>query len=182
MKSLKNLLMIALLSTGLLSTTSLLAQDSKTAVQVVSITIPTIALVDIEGPTTVTLSLASTGEAGEDYIFTGDSSQWLNYTSLVSTSGTNDVSASINNLIDGIDVNITMGNAAGSGAGTRGTTTGKQTITTSATKLIDGIKSCYTGNGTNNGHQIIYGISINDLTKVKSLSGSVTVTYTITEN
>lgn len=86
----------------------------------------------------------------------------------------------------GMVLKVTAGAAAGSGDGTLGGTAGVVTLDGTAQNVVTAIGSCYTGDGTTNGHQLTYALEldaggnyadldINDATTLE-------ITYTLTDN
>ncbi|TXH20491.1 MAG: hypothetical protein E6Q95_05650 [Chitinophagaceae bacterium] len=103
---------------------------------------------------------------------------WLNYTSALA-SGSRHITARISATIPGVDIKLTAGAATGIGAGTRGVSTGQKILTTTNQTIISGIGGAFTGNGSSNGHQLIYTLGINNYTQLIKTNTSITVTYTI---
>lgn len=168
--------------------------DTYEASHTVTVEIPEIAIVDIEGSSTaLSLAPAFSGEAGEGLDFTAASAKnqalWLNYTSIVTATGS-DVERTISvevtggSIPAGVNINLTAANP--SGTGTVGSTTGAVVLSDqSAQTVIDGIGSCYTGDGTSVGSNLQYSLSESTLGGFSNLvesSSSLTVTYTISDN
>ncbi|MCF6332238.1 MAG: hypothetical protein L3J11_03060 [Draconibacterium sp.] len=177
--------------------------DTSEAQHTVAITIPTIALVDVEGAsgeaTTINLSPdVSSLEAGEKIDFTSvsDNSLWLNYTSIISGSNNNGngnnnsnervITVELNdasNLPSGVEINLSTG-AVSTGNGNKGEeVTGTITLSETAQNIVTGIGSCYTESGYQKGHQLTYGLSMDDASyeDLTADSYEVTITYTISE-
>lgn len=166
--------------------------DQNTASHQVEITIPLVALVDVEGPAgeavKIDLDATFTGEAGEglDFSAATNNELWLNYTSIVASSGaTRKISVAIdaNALPTGVSLNLS---AATSTTG-RGTLGAGQTVALSTTSedLVTGIESGYTGDGSGKGCNLTYSLDMADLDDYATLTESnstVTVTYTIADN
>jgi len=179
-----------------------MAQDSETANHQVSISIPTIALVDIEDAegteaSTITFSIDAADlvtEAGAkpDFSEISDNTLYLQYTSIVSSgnSVSNSISAELSSsdLPDGLSLQVAASaSAAGGKVGTTGTgNTTAQTLSSSATDVVTGIGSCYTGTNGAKGHQLTYTLDVEetDAAYAALTAGSfdATVLYTITEN
>ena len=131
----------------------------------VAISIPEVAILDLEGSTSVSLSVEAPTEAGEavDFSDAKDSSVWINYSSIVGASETSrTVSAKISNnsVPSGMLLKVTAGSDAGNGDGTMGSSSGQITLTSSDQTVISGIGSCYTADGANNGHQLAYSLEL----------------------
>ncbi|MGG5210628.1 hypothetical protein ACQWU4_17010 [Chryseobacterium sp. MIQD13] len=173
---------------------SLQAQDTNTDNHTITISIPEVALVDIEPAATKNLTLGFTAptEAGNPIIpSASNSTLWLNYSSIKSVADpTRNVSVKVNALIPGIDINVTAAAATGSGAGTLGTPAAQLTLSAADQTIISGIGSAYTGNGANNGHNLTYALAAGSgpggvavYADLQATASTVaTVTYTISDN
>lgn len=149
----------------------------------VNFTLPQVALMDIEQNSSINLDLTKPTEAGNRLANpANNTTKWLNYTSAVASGGTRSITASINQLIPGVDVKLQAAAASGSGAGTLGTPSSQVTLSTVPTTIISGIGGAYTGNGIGNGHQLTFSVSSNTYTNLNAFNNTVTVTYTITDN
>ncbi|WP_265129336.1 hypothetical protein [Chryseobacterium oranimense] len=173
---------------------SLKAQDTNTDNHTITISIPEVALVDIEPAATknITLGFTAPTEAGNPITpSTSNSTLWLNYSSIKSVADpTRNVSVKVNALIPGIDINVTAAAATGSGAGTLGTPSAQLTLSAADQTIISGIGSAYTGNGANNGHNLTYALAAGSgpggvaaYADLQATASTVaTVTYTISDN
>ncbi len=173
---------------------NLSAQDLATDNHTVTISIPEVALVDIEPSATknITLGFTAPTEAGNPIIpAAANTTLWLNYSSIKSVADpTRNVSVKMNAIIPGVDLQVTAAAATGAGAGTLGTSAGLLTLTGTDQTIISGIGSAYTGNGANNGHNLTYAIAAGsgpggvaayaDLEATATVAA--TVTYTISDN
>ncbi|CAA7390428.1 hypothetical protein [Chryseobacterium fistulae] len=192
MKKLKTNL--ALSFAALAISASLSAQDTNTDNHTITISIPEVALVDIEPAASknITLGFTAPTEAGNPVTpTTSNTTLWLNYSSIKSVADpTRNVSVKVNAVIPGIDINVTAASATGSGAGTLGTPSAQLTLSASDQTIVSGIGSAYTGNGANNGHNLTYALAagsgpggIADYADLQAtLSTVATVTYTISDN
>lgn len=179
-------LLIALFS--LVTVNSLMAQggDTKTATHTISVDIPAVSLVDIEGETNGSIAMAFIApiEAGDALTAPNANSQlWLNYSfipSKVDSKATISVMAS--GLVEGIKINVQAAAASGEGKGTLGTV-GTTPITLGATdvELINTIGASFTGNGVDNGHNLTYTLSYDEdkYAQIIATALPVVVTYTI---
>lgn len=161
-------------------------EDSHT----IGITIPAVALVDIEpaGSKNIEMDFKAPTEAGLALESPDvDATLWLNYSFIPTQTGK---SASVSVAIDAVnpkfDVIVQAAGATGSSSGgTLGTSaTGAITLTASPQDLVTGIGASYTGDGANNGHNLTY--SVNTVsgsysTILATDNPTVTVTYTISE-
>lgn len=164
--------------------------DTNEASHGVNITIPTVALVDVEDAdgeaTTINLSPdVSALEAGEaiDFSTANDNSLWLNYTSIVGSGQTRNVTASISGTMpSGVSLKL-QASGVSTGNGTLGSSAGQITLSETGQNVVAGIGSAYTESGVNNGHQLTYSLDM-DVESYENLVAdeyNVTVTYTITE-
>lgn len=165
--------------------------DTNTASHTVGISVSKLALVDIEtsgNNINISLTPNSITEAGKGLSFDGvtNSNLWLNYSSIVGSNQTRSISASITEgLPAGVSLKVAASAPASSGKGTLGTSAASTatTLTTGGITIIDGIGSCYTGDGANSGSNLTYSVVVNDANYATILEQnySVTVTYTISE-
>lgn len=159
----------------------------------ITITVPEVALVDIEPSASKNISLGFTAptEAGLPITPSGtNNTLWLNYSSIKSVAdATRTVSVKVDAIIPGIDIKVTAAAATGTGDGTLGTPTAQLTLTAVDQTIISGIGSAYTGDGANNGHNLTYTLDAGsssgtalyaDLEAVTN--AGTTVTYTISDN
>ena len=168
------------------------AQDNQTDNHTIGITVPKVALVDIESATSknITLNFANITEAGEGLTApTSNSDLWLNYSSILSGEDAAEtrrkISVKLNAAIPGLDIKVAAATYAGSGKGNQGTAAASAiTLTGEDQDLITNIGSCYTGNGVSNGHNLTYSVLPNDgnYGALVAKTNSVTVTYTISDN
>lgn len=170
------------------------AQDSNTDNHTIGITIPGLAIVDIEPAASKNITMAFTAptEAGQPLIVPlANNTLWLNYSAIKTATNLNyKVGVKLTALINGVDIKVQAGAPGGSGDGELGTAAGELTLTTADQNIITAIGSSYTGNGANNGHNLTYNLaygSILGAANYADLVGAVTaqtatVTYTITAN
>ena len=171
------------------------AQDDNDDTHTVSFTIPEIALLDIEPAASKNISFTVTAptEAGDPVTITGspNTDLWLNVTSLIST--TNDPTRTISAQITtgtvpgGLDLQVQAADDAGNGLGTAGTAGAAVTLDDGASHtLVTGVASLYTGNGASNGYNLTYSLGLNSSDygnlDADDSAGSVTVTYTLSDN
>lgn len=151
----------------------------------VSLTLPVVTLMDIEPAGSISLNFTAPTEAGRAIINpTANTTKWINYTSAITSGGASrKITAKLDTLIPGVNIMVQAGPASGAGGGTLGTSSGLVTLSaTAATTIISGIGGAFTGNGTNNGHQLSITISPSNYTNLSASTNNVVViTYTITE-
>lgn len=190
MKNLKLLSLFAIATFSLVKQAS--AQDGTTDNHNINITIPEVAILDIEpaGSKNITMSFTSPGEAGLPLIApASNSTLWLNYSSIIAAvADVRTVSVSLDALVPGVDINLTAAAATGTGAGELGAPVGTPiTLTTTDQTIITGIGSAYTGDGSGNGHNLTYTLGVGTTggaayADLVASSTIATVTYTISDN
>lgn len=173
-----------------------IGQDTNSASHNINVSIASTALVDIEGGSTFTLTPNVGNEAGaQPFSFTGVSNNtlWLNYTSVKDEDNqTRSISATLSyddtSLPAGMSVVLTPDAAASGGSGDKGTVDESAIVLdqsqTNGHTFVTGIGSCYTGNGTNNGVNLVYSLQLNDsqFSTIEAGNYTATITYTITDN
>lgn len=111
---------------------------------------------------------------------------WINYSSIVAWNTTNSicVSLSTGNLPAEVVIKLNVGTDVGAGSGKVGRPTGKITLSSYPQTIINGIGSCYTGQGVNKGHPLTFSWELlpeyeSDILSVEDLNIEVGVIYTI---
>lgn len=181
-------LISVLIILGFLHSIKLQAQDGNTDNHTIGVTIPELALVDIEPAASknITLNFTAPTEAGDPIIApSNNSSLWINVSSIKSNSDpTRTVSVKLSALVPGVDIKVKAAADAGLGAGTMGTPSTQLTLSTSDQGIVTGIGSAYTGNGASKGYNLTYNISCPNGNYANLAASAVvaTVTYTISDN
>ncbi len=167
-------------------------QDQENDSHSLIISFPEVALLDIESEngTDVEFEISSSGlEAGEELIIHDEQDElWLNYTSLVATNGAQrsiTVESSPMPEIPGLVISLEAKNHAGTGGGDLGIPTASIYPSTSPTNIITGIGSAFTGDGSANGHQLVYTLDFEgefeDLSFIEGSNTTISMTFTITD-
>lgn len=164
------------------------AQDTRTDNHQVTINIPEVALLDLEatGAKNITMAFTAPTEAGDPIAApTPNTNLWINYSSIVASVGETSrkvtVQITSGTVPSGASLTVTPQAPTG-GVGTLGTQSGALTLSTTAQDIVTGIGSGYTENGANKGHNLHYGLAITNYANLKhDATGSITVTYTITD-
>jgi hypothetical protein len=184
----KNLTFFSLTVIFLFSTINIFA-DTEEGAHSVSVNIPKVALLDIEGGTSVILSPTAPTEAGSAFDFTNatDNSTWINYSSVVAKGKKRNVTAAITSgdIPSGLLLKVQASSYSGNGKGDCGNSEGEITLSGSSQSIIKYVKTCYTGNGTSNGHSLTYSLELENTDNYKDLvqaTTSITITYTLTED
>ncbi|HAT94309.1 MAG TPA: hypothetical protein DCS36_18435 [Sphingobacterium sp.] len=191
MKKLKLTIALSFLAAGISGNLS--AQDTNNDSHTIAISIPKVALVDIEPSATKNLVLGFTApsEAGNPVVASpANNSLWLNYSPIKSGSDTRNVTVKLNALVPGVDIHVTAAAPTGAGGGTLGTSAGLLTLSAADQTIISGIGSAYTGNGANNGHNLTYALAAgsgpggvaNYADLQVTATTTATVIYTISDN
>jgi hypothetical protein len=184
----RDVLITATIILGLIRSVDLNAQDGNTDNHTIGITIPEVALVDIEPAASRNISMNFTAptEAGNPIIAPNNNSTlWINVSSIKSTGDpTRTVSVKLTALIPGVAIKVTAAADAGQGAGTMGTPSSQLTLSTSDQGIVTGIGSAYTGNGASKGYNLTYNVSSPDgnYGNLSANAAIATVTYTISDN
>ncbi len=129
--------------------------------QNVNISIPEIALININNSSQVVLSPKVPTEAGEalDFSSAVDNSVWLNYSSVIKPWQWRWITAEITsgNVPEGLRLSVMASNDAGQGSGRVGIPRRRFVrLTNSPRVIIWAIRSCYTGIGEGAGHNLTY--------------------------
>ncbi len=156
----------------------------------VYLSLPQIALLDIEpgAGSSVLFTIEPSAESGNPANIekTTNGNLWVNYTSAVSNpQDSRAITAQISqgNFPEGITLFVEAGAFSGSGEGQTGQPAGKTSLSVQPKPIISNIGSCFTGNGTNNGHLLTFSIDIADYSKIQSMENTeFTILYTITDN
>ncbi|TDB59537.1 hypothetical protein [Arundinibacter roseus] len=169
------------------------AQDGITANHNVDISIPEVALLDIEssGTTAITFAFTAPTEAGLPIQAPSPNTQlWLNYSTIsqpytMDGPATRKISVKLNGTTYGVDLLLAAATYTGSGAGDFGTPEANPiTLTENDQDLITEIGSSYTGDGTSNGHQLTYSLSFrgSNYSQLEQGTFGTNVVYTISDN
>ena len=156
--------------------------------QYFNIYIPQVALLAVRGETNTNLSLGLDGpaEAGLGMTNTSDSSLWINYTFLrggfTRPKGNVYTKISSGSLPSGMVLKVRAKSATSHGGGLKGTPTGQLTLTSSDQKIINNVRTSYTGRGVNKGHNLVYDLDISNYSLASYTAPIVlTITYTLTD-
>ena len=165
--------------------------DTKTDNHTITITIPEVALLDIElagASKNISTTFTAPTEAGLPITgpTTGLNTLWLNYSSIVESAGADmsrTVTVSATSLVPGTVLNVSAGTPVVAG-GSGGTPVAITSITATGQTIISGIGSVYTGDGVGAGSNITYSLTAPAGTYGSLMAGStpVIVTYTLSDN
>lgn len=172
------------------------AQDAENENHTVEVSIPEVALLDIESNSgkNITLLMEAPTEAGLPISMSKaiDSSLWLNYSSVTTGNGNGkrDISAKVTSgsVPKGMDLYVKPLAYTGNGDGDLGSPQNNSNngikLGSNNKKIIKDIKTCYTGNGAGNGHQLVYSLQLKN-NKYEDIdfdeSTTLAVLYTISD-
>lgn len=171
-----------------------IAQDDNDDVHNVVITLPEVALLDLEAAAGTSISLGpdAPNEAGQALDFSAETNSdiWINYSSIIGkkTEPSRNITVQITSgkVPAGLLLNVVANKDAGMGDGTMGKPTSTVLLSKKAQDLIKGVGSAYTGNGVSKGHQLTYTLALDkekgsyaklDFDKSNTLG----ITYTLTD-
>lgn len=168
--------------------------DSRVAAHLVTISIPQVALLDLEaslGATDITLTGTAPTEAGSPMTF-GDaatkSTIWMNYSSIVKGELSRNVTVVLSGVVPlGLKLSVLASAASTDGKGTLGTASSELTLTTAPQSIVTGIGSTYTGDGVGKGRNLTYklGYADTEATDYAKLRfdtvAPLTITYTLSD-
>ena len=166
------------------------AQDNNTDNHQITVSIPNVALLDLEtgGTRNFTASFVQPTplEAGQKLSAPEDNSDlWLNYSSTLPNSGVTSrkVNVKVSALIPGVTMKV-LAKASATGFGTLGKPTSLVTLSTADQPIIEGIGSAYTETGAAKGHNLVYSFVAEDANyaNLRANNTTVTVTYTLSDN
>lgn len=185
---------IIVLSFLILGAVKLYAGDDNQKTHSISINIPEVALLSLEGGTSISLTPTAPTEAGGAFDFSTavNNDIWVNYSSIISGQASRNVTAQITSgtVPSGLAIKIKASeysSTGGGGKGTFGISTGVITLDGTAKNVLTGVKSCYTGTGENNGHNLQYTLELDSNTQdayslLSEGSTPITVMYTLTDD
>ncbi len=189
MKNLKLCSVVAIIS---FFSAQIYGQDTHKAGHQVSVTVPKVALLDLEsnGSKTITLAPTAPEEAGEflDFSKANNNDLWLNYSSVIGKRGKRKVTVAVTDgkVPGGLELFVVAGKPQ-YGKGNLGNARGKVKLSRTPNEIINDIGSCYTEDGPRKGHQLTYELRLskdaNAVSKVNfDHSNTLTITYTLTDN
>ncbi len=165
------------------------AGDNSSDEHTVTISIPEVALLDLEGTTAITLTPTAPKEAGEGFDFSSatNNNVWVNYSSVVARKKHRNVTVEISSgkVPAGLALTVVASKDAGNGKGAVGKPAGTVTLSSVAQKIIYGVGSCFTGAGVKSGHNLTYALSLTSESQYANLVNAdtdITITYTLTDD
>ena len=155
-----------------------------------NLNLPDIALIDVEPKdnNNITLTVPPPVRAGEglDVSQVRNEELWINYTTSRKNNGAfRSVQVAMDGTVPaGMRIKLTASaRAAGQGGGIFGSPAGALTLGSSPQTLISGIGGCFTGNGVNSGHQLVFTLEVTDYALIEQVQdANLLLTYTLVDN
>lgn len=155
-----------------------------------NLNLPDIALIDVEPKenNNITLSVPPPVRAGEglDVSLVRNEELWINYTTSRRSNGAyRSVQVAMDGIVPaGMRIKLSASaRAAGKGGGVFGSPGGSLTLGSSPQTLISGIGGCFTGNGVNSGHQLVFTLEVTDYALIEQVQdANLLLTYTLVDN
>ncbi len=153
----------------------------------INISLPNVALLDIEpNNSAITLALQPPTHAGAPVTApSNNTSKWLNFTSAITAGLTRKIMVQITSgtVPGGLRLKLSLSNYSGGGSGILGSAVTGLSLGNSAQNIITGIGAAFTGNGINNGYNLVYGLEISDYSQLRyGNSNALIITYTLLDN
>jgi len=161
----------------------------------ITVKFPTYAFVGLSDASDIKLSPAAPTVAGKgldfDVASATSSTKYLQYSSLKGkNNGANKIVVSMQenevSLPSGVAIRLKVDDYDGNGKGSTGTSIASVTgvvLSSEGKAIVTGIKNCYTGEGSSDGHLLTYSLEMADATgsydDLATGDYSVTITYTI---
>lgn len=172
------------------------SNDNHKANSYALIRIPKVAMIDIEsttGSSNINIAMNRTYEAGQGSLgWWEDDTLWMNYSSIIgSNEPSREISASISSgeVPSGTKLLLHANNyssISNEGSGDFGTKTTRIILNNTPQAILTNVGSSYTGDGVENGHQLIYRISKIGKESTQDIRAGnyapITITYTMTDN
>ena len=164
----------------LLGAASFVMAASDTASHQVTLQINEVVLIDLNDTGTITLSTSAPTNGGEDPTGSTDATKLLQYTSLVASGTTRNITAAWG-AGDSAPAGTSLKLQATSVPASCGTAGAQVTLSNSGQNIITAIGSCATGTGAN-GAELTYTFSIDTVSSLNvGDSETVTITFTLTD-
>ncbi len=150
----------------------------------VGVSLPSIALLDIENNGSINLEITAPTEAGSPMINnSSNNSAWLNFTSAVGVSASRNVSVQVTSgIASGYQIVLQPQSYSGGGAGQLGSRIPTINLSSMSQKVIDNIGGAFTGNGLGNGYNLKYSLAITNYANLRKENTTFIITYTLTDN
>ncbi|MBE3086989.1 MAG: hypothetical protein IMZ64_12330 [Bacteroidetes bacterium] len=179
----KSLLVLSITLLGTLLGSNVMGQDNGSASNTLSLGMPELSLLSSpSGIVNLQLTTAVAGEAVKSSI--RDSTTRVKISSVISGSTTRKMSASVTLVPNGTYLKLMAQIPSTNFGGTVGTYGTDVTLSSTATTIISGIGSCYSGTGALDGYVLRYIWGLDNPAAnyglVRAVAGNTTVTVTLT--
>ena len=150
----------------------------------VGVSLPSVALLDIENSSGINLSfLAPTGAGSSLINNSSNNSAWLNFTSAMGVGASKNVSVHITpGSGSGYEIVLQPQAYLGGGAGQIGNRNPLINLSNMPQRVIDNIGGAYTGNSLGNGYNLRYSLAITNYGNLRKENTTFIITYTLTDN
>ncbi len=157
----------------------------------INISIPEVALIALqsEGEDVINFMATAPDIAGQELQLQKSEQPgiWINYTSLVRANHKRKITATVQGEIPpGFEIVLKTSEGKGSGKGQLGSPLDEVTLSNIPVDVITGIGTCYTGQGTKNGHLLNYSLELingGDLyNKIYQTESTLQIIYTLTDD
>ncbi len=150
----------------------------------VGVSLPSIALLDIESSGSINLSFAAPTEAGSSLINnSSNNSAWLNFTSALGIGASRNISVQVTSGSgSGYEIVLQPQAYSGVGAGQLGNRNPSINLSNMPQKVINNIGGAYTGNGLGSGYNLKYSLAITNYGNLRKENTTFIITYTLTDN
>jgi hypothetical protein len=150
----------------------------------VGVSLPSVALLDIENSGSINLGFTSPTEAGSSLVNnSSNNSAWLNFTSALGAGMSRNVSVQITSGSgSGYEIVLQPQAYSGGGAGQLGNRNPSLNLSNMPQKVIDNIGGAFTGNGLGSGYNLNYSLAITNYAALRKENTTFTITYTLTDN
>lgn len=150
----------------------------------VGVSLPSIALLDIENSGSIILTLTAPSEAGSPMVNnSSNNSAWLNFTSSLGVGASRNISVQVTSgSASGYEIVLQPQAYSGGGAGQLGSRIPSVNLSSMPQKVIDNIGGAYTGNGVGSGYNLKYSLAITNYGALRKDNTTFIITYTLTDN
>ena len=150
----------------------------------VGVSLPSIALLDIENSGSINLGFTAPSEAGSPMVNnSSNNSAWLNFTSALGMGSSRNISVQITSGSgSGYEIVLQPQAYLGGGAGQIGNRNPLINLSNMPQRVIDNIGGAYTGNSLGNGYNLRYSLAITNYGNLRKENTTFIITYTLTDN
>jgi hypothetical protein len=156
---------------------------AQTTTHTVNVTVNGLQIIRVYDGTAVGLTIVAPATSGAAPADVTNNSQYMQYTVIRVGGTTYKITGRISagTIPGGVTLYVAAATPGAGGGGTKGTGAGEKSLSGTATDLVTGITSCYTGTTASDGSRLTYRLSVTDWGTIASAaSTALTVTYTIT--